>query len=61
MAGKGKPMRHEYGQMSVIRLLDFMYENEDGNLWAKWTYCRDENTDHKVGIYCNLIGPLDQS
>ena len=25
------------------------------------TYCKDENSDHKVGIYCNLIGPLDQS
>ena len=24
-------------------------------------YCKDENLDHKVGIYCNLIGPLDQS
>ena len=23
-------------------------------------YCMDENSDHKVGIYCNLIGPLDQ-
>ena len=23
-------------------------------------YCKDENLDHKVGIYCNLIGPLDQ-
>ena len=21
----------------------------------------DEKSDHKVGIYCNLIGPLDQS
>ena len=24
-------------------------------------YCKDENRDHKLGIYCNLIGPLDQS
>ena len=24
-------------------------------------YCMDEKLDHKVGIYCNLIGPLDQS
>ena len=24
-------------------------------------YCKDEKSDHKVGIYCNLIGPLDQS
>ena len=24
-------------------------------------YCMDEKSDHKVGIYCNLIGPLDQS
>ena len=23
-------------------------------------YCKDENLDRKVGIYCNLIGPLDQ-
>ena len=22
------------------------------------TYCKDENLDHKIGIYCNLIGPL---
>ena len=26
-----------------------------------YIYCKDENSDHKVGIYCNLIGPLDQS
>ena len=24
-------------------------------------YCIDEISDHKLGIYCNLIGPLDQS
>ena len=24
-------------------------------------YCMDELSDHKVGIYCTLIGPLDQS
>ena len=24
-------------------------------------YCKDENLDHKVDIYCNLVGPLDQS
>ena len=26
----------------------------------KLIYCKDEKSDHKVGIYCNLIGPLDQ-
>ena len=24
-------------------------------------YCKDEKSDHKLGIYCNLIGPLYQS
>ena len=24
-------------------------------------YCMGENSDHKVGRYCNLIGPLDQT
>ena len=27
----------------------------------KNAYCMDEKSDHKVGTYCNLIGPLDQS
>ena len=29
LAVKGKPMRHEYGTMTMIRLLDFMYENKN--------------------------------
>ena len=32
-----------------------------GRLSSFVTYCMDEKSDHKVGIYCNLIGPLDQS
>ena len=30
-------------------------------LTQNFTHCKDEKSDHKVGIYCNLIGPLDQS
>ena len=23
-----------------------------------YIHCKDENLDHNIGIYCNLIGPL---
>ena len=37
----------------------YCMDDLDSSLFS--TYCKDENLDHKVGIYCNMIGPLDQS
>ena len=34
----------------------YCMDDLDSSLFS--TYCMDENLDHKIGIYCNLIGPL---
>ena len=42
----------------------FLYINVNNNdshhrkIRCTFIYCKDENLDHKIGIYCNLIGPL---
>ena len=62
--GLGGPLLIKYTQLA--RLLAWETERYDASEYMAdciqlSLYYMDENLDHKVGIYCNLIGPLDQS
>ena len=60
------PWESDGGNMDGTELMNYGFSFlsfVDGGLqyFTIPEYCMDEKSDHKVGIYCNLIGPLDQS